>query len=171
MDALKTKWNGLDRPVRITAVVGAVIVGLIAVVKVLPALVAAMGVGLFLAILFVPFWLPTIVAFYRKHPSRGGILALNLLLGWTFVGWVVALAWALSDNSARAGAQSVTVNTTVTTPAPYRVGDIVNGMRFDGAAWAPAPAPSVASAPLAAPDNGIRPQHAEAVGANGSSGL
>ena len=41
------------------------------------------------------FW-PTIVARHRNHPSSGGILALNLFLGWTLIGWVVALAWSLN---------------------------------------------------------------------------
>jgi hypothetical protein len=30
-----------------------------------------------------------------KH-NAGAIFALNLLLGWTLVGWVVALVWALA---------------------------------------------------------------------------
>lgn len=167
MNALKMKWNELDRTSRIAAAVGVAIVGLIVVMKVLPALVAAMGIGLFLAILFVPFWLPTIVAFYRKHPSKGGILALNFFLGWTFVGWVVALAWSLSDNAPRAGAQSVTVNTTVHAPPQYQAGDVVNGMCFDGKAWMPAPSPD---APVAVAANGGG-LHSQQVGANGSSGL
>ncbi len=81
-----------------------------------------MGIALLLAILFVPYWIPTIVAFGRKHPSRGGVLALNLLVGWTFVGWVASLAWALSDASSRAGRQTVIVNTTAaSSPAPVLV--------------------------------------------------
>jgi hypothetical protein len=156
MSELKTKWNAQDGPVKLAVLAGTAVLGLLFVVKILPALVAAMGIGLFLAILFVPFWLPTIVGFYRKHPSKGGILALNLLLGWTFVGWVLALVWALSDNSARAGTQSVIVNTTVNAGAPaaqYQVGDVVNGHRFDGAAWAPVQAgPPASSIPPAAPD-------------------
>jgi hypothetical protein len=46
----------------------------------------------FLAIYFLPW----IVAYRRNHPSGGGIIALNLLLGWTFIGWVISLVWALS---------------------------------------------------------------------------
>jgi hypothetical protein len=38
---------------------------------------------------------PTIVASNRKHPQVGAICALNILLGWSFLGWVVALVWAL----------------------------------------------------------------------------
>jgi hypothetical protein len=42
------------------------------------------------------YMLPTIVAFTRKHHNRVPILALNLLLGWTFMFWAVALVWALT---------------------------------------------------------------------------
>jgi hypothetical protein len=149
MNELKAKWGQLTPPVRMGAIAAAVIVGLIVVLKILPALVEGLGIGLFLMILFIPYWTPTIIAFVRKHPSRGGILALNFFFGWTFVGWVVTLAWALSDNSAHAGQQTIIVNTTVagapatapgTPPQRYRVGEIVNGHRFDGASWIPLPA-------------------------------
>ncbi|HEV3045896.1 MAG TPA: superinfection immunity protein [Solirubrobacteraceae bacterium] len=143
MNNLKSKWEDQEQAVKLAIGAGAAIAGLVFVVKILPALVAALGIGAFLAILFLPFWLPTIIAFYRKHPSKGGILALNFFLGWTFVGWIVALVWALSDNTGRAGTQSVIVNTTVNAsagappPPHYQVGDVINGHRFDGAAWVP----------------------------------
>lgn len=52
----------------------------------------------FITFAFVAFiyFIPAIVAYERKHPSRAGILTLNFFLGWTFIGWVVSLAWAFS---------------------------------------------------------------------------
>lgn len=47
-------------------------------------------IALVLAIYFVP----TMVALKRGHPQRVAISLLNLLLGWTFVGWVAALVWS-----------------------------------------------------------------------------
>ena len=48
-------------------------------------------------IIFVPlYFLPTIVAAKRNHQSSGGIFALNLLLGWTMIGWIIALVWSCS---------------------------------------------------------------------------
>jgi len=44
---------------------------------------------------FVLYFLPTLIA-WRK-PQRGSVMAINLFLGWTLVGWVVALAWAAKD--------------------------------------------------------------------------
>lgn len=39
--------------------------------------------------------LPSIIAMARKVPNTGSVVVINILLGWTFVGWVVALAMAL----------------------------------------------------------------------------
>jgi hypothetical protein len=41
---------------------------------------------------------PSIVAIIKKHPQKISILALNILLGWTLVGWAGALVWALIKN-------------------------------------------------------------------------
>jgi Superinfection immunity protein/zinc-ribbon domain len=49
------------------------------------------AVGLFL------YFVPTFVG-KDKH-NAGAIFALNLFLGWTLVGWVVALVWAISKDS------------------------------------------------------------------------
>jgi hypothetical protein len=43
------------------------------------------------------YFLPSLVA--RRKRDFGAIFALNLLLGWTFVGWVVSLVWALAAES------------------------------------------------------------------------
>ncbi len=165
MNDLKAKWDQQETPVKIGIAVGAVIAAVVLVVKVLPLLAASMGIGVLLVILFVPYWAPTIIAFARKHPSKGAILALNFFLGWTFIGWIVCLVWALSDNTARAGAPSIVVNTTVSptmsnivqapqAPPPpplHRVGDVVNGHRFDGVSWIPV----VAAAPAVQPEHRV----------------
>jgi hypothetical protein len=43
--------------------------------------------------------LPVIVG--RKKRDAGAILAMNFFLGWTFVGWVVALVWACKEDTPR----------------------------------------------------------------------
>jgi hypothetical protein len=40
------------------------------------------------------YFLPTFVSTRKRN--AGAIFALNLFLGWTVLGWVVALAWALT---------------------------------------------------------------------------
>jgi hypothetical protein len=148
---LKEKWAEQRQAVKLVIGLTAVVVAVVVVVKIAPALIAGMGIAAFVAILFVPYWIPTIVAFHRKHPSKGGILGLNFFLGWTFIGWVLSLVWALSDNTTRAGGtHSVVVNATVQAGAPlvggqYQAGDVVNGHRFDGVSWTPIQAPPPAA--------------------------
>jgi hypothetical protein len=56
------------------------------------------GLGIFLLIIIViGYFLPTVIVWFRRHPSGVAIFLLNLLLGWTVVGWVVALVWACTN--------------------------------------------------------------------------
>ena len=43
------------------------------------------------------YFIPAYVANKRDHRNATAIFALNLLLGWTFLGWAVALVWALAN--------------------------------------------------------------------------
>lgn len=43
-------------------------------------------------ILILLYFLPSIVGW--RHKNSTSIIILNLFLGWTFIGWVVALVWA-----------------------------------------------------------------------------
>ncbi len=40
------------------------------------------------------YFLPFLVANHRKHPDQMSIFILNLLLGWTAIGWIIALVWS-----------------------------------------------------------------------------
>ena len=60
----------------------------------------------FLTVLFVMYWLPTIIAVLRRTPSALGVAIVNFFFGWTIIGWVVALFMALADAPAT---QRVTV--------------------------------------------------------------
>jgi hypothetical protein len=44
------------------------------------------------------YMLPSIVGWRRHVVNIGSIVTVNLLLGWTLVGWVVALAMAARTN-------------------------------------------------------------------------
>ena len=62
---------------------------------------AALGIG-FLVIAGIGlliYFIPSFVAFNKKKSNAGAIFALNLLLGWTLVGWVVSLVWALTQDT------------------------------------------------------------------------
>jgi hypothetical protein len=47
-----------------------------------------------LCLLFALYLAPFMVAARNDHERIGGVLAVNLLLGWTGIGWLVALRWA-----------------------------------------------------------------------------
>ena len=50
----------------------------------------------FLALCFFLYFAPALVASSRRHESAPAVWILNFLLGWTVVGWVICLIWALS---------------------------------------------------------------------------
>ena len=41
-------------------------------------------------------FIPTVIAFMRGHQSKWAILVLNVLLGWSGIGWIIALVWSLT---------------------------------------------------------------------------
>lgn len=51
---------------------------------------------IFLVIGLCIYFLPAAVGWNKRNNMA--ILALNLFLGWTFIGWVVALVWALTKD-------------------------------------------------------------------------
>ncbi|MGQ3683919.1 MAG: superinfection immunity protein [Candidatus Loosdrechtia sp.] len=50
-----------------------------------------------ISILLAIYFIPTIVACNREHPSKAAIFVLNIFLGWTFLGWVIALVWSFTS--------------------------------------------------------------------------
>jgi hypothetical protein len=46
---------------------------------------------------FVVHFLPTFVAGSRRVENFWWIFAINFFFGWTLIGWVIALVWALQD--------------------------------------------------------------------------
>ena len=55
-------------------------------------LIVSVLLGLFI------YLIPAIVANSRGHNQTGSIVALNILFGWSLLGWGIALIWALSNN-------------------------------------------------------------------------
>lgn len=43
---------------------------------------------------FLIYFAPTIVALARHKRNTLSIFLLNLFLGWTLIGWIIALVWA-----------------------------------------------------------------------------
>jgi len=64
------------------------------------------------------YFLPTIVAVARGHHNAFAIFLLNLLLGWTGLGWIFALVWAVTNRSP-ARVQSAALQEPATRNCPF----------------------------------------------------
>lgn len=49
----------------------------------------------FVGLVIFAYLLPSFVALQRNHVNTTAICVLNILVGWSFIGWVAALVWAL----------------------------------------------------------------------------
>jgi hypothetical protein len=58
-------------------------------------------------VLIALYFLPTIIAVCRKTTNRGSVFTMNLLLGWTIIGWWMALGLASSGAATRHKPQAV----------------------------------------------------------------
>ncbi|MHB8743160.1 MAG: superinfection immunity protein [Sulfuricaulis sp.] len=58
------------------------------------------GGMLFVVLMFAAsaavYFLPAFIAFRRQHRNRVAILVVNMFLGLTGIGWIVALIWAFT---------------------------------------------------------------------------
>ena len=79
-------------------------------------LVTILFISLFILLAFVfglvTYFIPGIVAYYRDHPKKELILLINFLVGWTTIGWVFVLVWALIDDLFSDSIETPTSNST-----------------------------------------------------------
>lgn len=43
------------------------------------------------------YFIPSYIAVKKDHRNKAGIILLNLFLGWSVIGYIVALVWAMSN--------------------------------------------------------------------------
>jgi hypothetical protein len=53
---------------------------------------------LILIVLGLLYFLPTVIALANNHPQTPLIVLIDVLLGWTFLGWLAALIWSVIPN-------------------------------------------------------------------------
>jgi len=70
----------------------------------------AAGMVVLAVIAILTYFIPTFIAGMRNHTSTLAIFVVNLAFGWSIVGWLVALIWALADNGRNHGAVVYQVN-------------------------------------------------------------
>lgn len=54
------------------------------------------GFNSLLFLVLMAYLLPATIANWRGHQNRVAISALNILLGWSVLGWIIALVWSLT---------------------------------------------------------------------------
>lgn len=65
------------------------------------------------------YLVPTIVALVRKAPNTASIAAINVLLGWSLIGWVVSLAMALRSTTPNNSGPVTVIQNASPPPPPY----------------------------------------------------
>jgi hypothetical protein len=48
---------------------------------------------------FVMYFLPSIIALLKSKRDTLAIFLLNFFLGWTVIGWIIALVWAAKHDA------------------------------------------------------------------------
>ena len=57
--------------------------------------------GHFIILFIALYFLPSIVAMARMHKNKTAVIATNILLGWTAIGWIAAMIWAVMDSQSQ----------------------------------------------------------------------
>ncbi|UCE59763.1 MAG: superinfection immunity protein [Phycisphaerales bacterium] len=65
------------------------------------ALFGSMTLALVWACLTLLYWLPTLIAHRKNRTNKWAITLLNFLTGWLFIGWVISIVWAVSEDKGR----------------------------------------------------------------------
>ena len=58
-------------------------------------LVNAISVAIIASMTWAMYFLPALLGFQSKHPKAQSIFWVDLLLGWTLIGWFVAFFWVM----------------------------------------------------------------------------
>lgn len=54
---------------------------------------------IFLVVGAILYFVPTVLAWWMQVKSTRVIFYVNLVFGWTIVGWIVALMWAIAERN------------------------------------------------------------------------
>lgn len=56
-------------------------------------------IAIIISVFSFGYFIPGSIAFARRRSNTAAIFALNFFLGWTVLGWVVALVWSLMEDN------------------------------------------------------------------------
>lgn len=72
------------------------VVAVIGLPLIIGAAIASDMAFLVVSCLYLLYWIPSAIAIDRAQHNWRSIFILNLFLGWTVIGWVIALVWAFA---------------------------------------------------------------------------
>ena len=49
-------------------------------------------------LMLIPYFIPFIIAVFKRNNNKKDVLLLNMFGGWTVLGWLLALVWAIKSN-------------------------------------------------------------------------
>lgn len=81
----------------VAAAVAFIYFGEEAIVASMPAVFLWLGFAVVALAFLVVYFLPAVIAMNYRVRRSGAITTMNLLLGWTFIGWALALVWAIAE--------------------------------------------------------------------------
>lgn len=72
---------------------------------------SAIGAGLMLVIVLciAVYFIPTVIAFMKQRTNKVSILLVNIFFGWSFIGWFIALIWAVNTDPSK-NSQQIIIN-------------------------------------------------------------
>jgi hypothetical protein len=102
-------------------------------------MIAALAILALTALSAAAYVAPLLIALIRRAPDVGAVAVINILLGWTFAGWVVALAMAL--RSADPGRPAVQIVQNLPDSRPPELGGVYQPWAAPPLMLPPPPAP------------------------------
>ncbi len=113
-----------------------------------------------LLVMVAAYLAPTIIANSRNIPNAGAVAVINVLLGWTFLGWIVALAMSVGGTARPPTAPVAWPATKVCPDCAETVLADARVCKHCGYRFAPATSSEPATRPPATPQPVNRPKSA-----------
>ena len=71
-----------------------IVIGFIVIISLILSYLSKSFIPLFFVLIPIIYFMPTIISYEKNKRNSRAILLLNFFLGWTIVGWIIALIWS-----------------------------------------------------------------------------
>ncbi|MDT4967404.1 MAG: hypothetical protein QOJ64_2141 [Acidobacteriota bacterium] len=77
------------------------------------------------------YFIPTAIAAARRHPNLAAVFAVNFFLGWTFLGFVACVIWALHRSDASPPVPAAGIEESLRTLKKLRSDGLISEQEFE----------------------------------------